>query len=62
MTEAYVQLVCPTCSKDWQAAPHDLPEPDATFVCPDCETERDLREFMRTARDLEILQDFSGSA
>ncbi|MFW6448853.1 MAG: hypothetical protein ACOC0X_04855 [Halobacteriota archaeon] len=54
MREAYVQLRCPVCGKDWQANPGDLPGPDEGFSCPDCEDTRTMTEFMRTARDLEI--------
>ncbi len=56
MREAYVQLQCPVCNKDWQANPSDLPEPDASFRCPDCDATRPTTEFMRTSRDLEIFK------
>jgi len=58
MNEAFVQLSCPECLKDWEEKPMDLPAPDAEFTCPDCGDERRLAEFMRTDRDLELLKDF----
>ncbi|MFP4590306.1 MAG: hypothetical protein ACLFMX_02640 [Halobacteriales archaeon] len=58
MREAYVQLRCPVCQKDWQGNPADLPAPDADFSCPDCGGTRSTTEFMRTARDLEIYKTF----
>jgi uncharacterized Zn ribbon protein len=57
MNEAFVQLLCPECEKNWEATPTDLPAPDAEFTCPDCEAERRTAEFMRTDRDLEVLKD-----
>lgn len=57
MEEAYVRLVCPECSKDWQSTPRDLPEPSQTFHCPNCHASRRLSEFMRTERDLETLKE-----
>jgi len=61
MNEAFVQLVCPDCRKDWEAKPMDLPAPDAVFACPDCEAERPVAEFMRTDRDLEVLKEFEAA-
>ncbi|WP_335999904.1 hypothetical protein [Halorientalis halophila] len=58
MNEAFVQLRCPACEKDWEAAPTDLPATDAAFSCPDCGDQRRTAEFMRTERDLEILEQF----
>jgi predicted RNA-binding Zn-ribbon protein involved in translation (DUF1610 family) len=58
MNEAFVQLVCPDCTKDWEAPPMDLPTADADFTCPDCGTERPVAEFMRTDRDLRVLKEF----
>lgn len=59
MQEAWLQLRCPTCTGSWEADVTDLPAPDTPFVCDGCGTERPLSEFMRTARDLEVLQAFS---
>lgn len=56
MEEAYVQLLCPDCTKDWETRPNGLPSARDSFRCPDCETERPLSEFMRTERDLETLR------
>lgn len=54
--EAYVQLLCPECSKNWEENPPDLPEHDRNFSCPNCHATRRLSEFMRTERDLETLK------
>jgi len=59
MNEAFVQLVCPECLKDWEADPTDLPSPEASFRCPDCDENRRLSEFMRTDRDLEVLRELT---
>lgn len=56
MEEAYVRLLCPSCTKEWESTPGDLPDPDESFTCPDCQERRRLAEFMRTERDLELLQ------
>jgi predicted RNA-binding Zn-ribbon protein involved in translation (DUF1610 family) len=61
MNEAFVQLVCPECTKDWEAKPMDLPAADVAFSCPDCGTERPLAEFMRTERDFEVLKEFEAA-
>lgn len=58
MEEAFVQLLCPECSKNWQNAPSDLPDVRQNFSCPTCHATRRLSEFMRTERDLEIVQQF----
>jgi predicted nucleic acid-binding Zn ribbon protein len=57
MQEAWLQLQCPACDKHWEATAADLPSPDTAFDCDDCETVRPLSEFMKTARDLELLRD-----
>lgn len=57
--EAYVQLVCPECGKFWEESPTDLPPAQEEFTCPDCATTRRVAEFMRTDRDLEILERLS---
>jgi ssDNA-binding Zn-finger/Zn-ribbon topoisomerase 1 len=59
MNEAFVQLACPDCEKHWEDEPMDLPAPDAEFTCPDCGEQRRTSEFMRTDRDLEILQELT---
>ncbi|MFB6201206.1 MAG: hypothetical protein ABEI98_04265 [Halorhabdus sp.] len=56
MEEAYVRLLCPNCTKEWQSNPSDLPEPEHNFQCPECGEQRRLAEFMRTERDLETLR------
>ena len=58
MNEAFVQLSCPECTKDWEAKPMELPARDEPFACPDCEEQRPTAEFMRTDRDLEVLKEF----
>ncbi len=58
MDEAFVQLLCPECSKDWQENPIDLPELRRNFSCPSCHATRRLAEFMRTDRDLEAVKQF----
>jgi len=57
MEEAYVRLLCPECTKEWQSTPRDLPDPETTFRCPECDEQRRLSEFMRTEHDLETLRD-----
>jgi len=59
--EAFVQLVCPECNKDWEHTPSELPEHTANFSCPDCHATRRLSEFMRTDRDLETIKQFESS-
>lgn len=61
MQEAWLQLRCPACTDSWEDHVSDLPAPDTAFTCDDCGTERPLSEFMRTARDLEVLQEFTES-
>ncbi|QIO22933.1 hypothetical protein [Haloarcula sp. JP-L23] len=58
MQEAWVQLQCPDCEENWEANVTDLSSPDTTFACKDCGHERRLAEFMKTARDLEVLEQF----
>jgi len=57
MEEAYVRLLCPGCTKEWESTPRDLPAPEVAFQCPECGEGRRLSEFMRTERDLETLRD-----
>ena len=56
MTETYVRLLCPECTKDWESAPGELPAHDRTFHCPNCHNSRPLAEFMRTEHDLQTLK------
>jgi len=56
MEEAFVQLVCPECAKDWESSPSDLPQHDDMFHCPNCHATRRTAEFTRTNRDLETLK------
>ena len=56
MEETYVRLLCPECSKAWEASPADLPRPGDTFHCPNCHASRRTAEFTRTDRDLETLK------
>ncbi|MGM0606717.1 MAG: hypothetical protein ACQETB_13735 [Halobacteriota archaeon] len=58
MVEAFVRLVCPECSKEWQETPTELPEVRKNFSCPACHATRRLSEFMRTERDLEAVKQF----
>ena len=58
MPEAFVRLVCPACENHWEGNPSDLPAPHDAFTCTNCDAERHTAEFMRTARDLEILEEF----
>lgn len=57
VTEAYIQLLCPACNKNWERTPRDLPAHDEQFECPDCGERRPTAEFTRTARDLETLRE-----
>ncbi|PSQ04275.1 hypothetical protein BRC92_04670 [Halobacteriales archaeon QS_4_69_31] len=59
MEEAYVRLVCPECTKDWESTPSELPGHAAVFHCPNCHASRRLAEFMRTERDLQTLKRLS---
>jgi len=36
----------------------DLPRPDNSFTCPDCGEEGHTAEFVRTNRDLDVLESF----
>ncbi len=58
MHEAWIQLVCPDCAEIWEANPTDLPAPFEQFECPYCGNDRKTSEFMKTPRDLEILETF----
>jgi len=57
MQEAWLQLLCPDCGKHWEATAGDLPSPETPFVCDGCGAGRPLSEFMKTARDLELLRE-----
>jgi ssDNA-binding Zn-finger/Zn-ribbon topoisomerase 1 len=54
--EAYVQLTCPECQKNWESTPSELPTHDENFSCPNCHATRRTAVFMRTDRDLENLK------
>jgi tRNA(Ile2) C34 agmatinyltransferase TiaS len=56
MEEAFVRLVCPECTKDWESSPSKLPQCDDMFHCPNCHATRRTAEFTRTDRDLETLK------
>jgi DNA-directed RNA polymerase subunit RPC12/RpoP len=56
MDNAYVRLVCPDCTKDWQTDPQSLPSHDEMYDCSECGTERRLAEFARTDHDLQTLK------
>jgi len=56
MEETYVRLRCPSCDKDWETKPEDLPDSDAQYECPDCGLARSMAEFTRTAHDLKTLK------
>lgn len=58
MTEAWIQLSCPDCGKDWEESPSAIPDSGEDFSCPDCEARRPVAEFTRTQRDFEILEEF----
>ena len=58
MDEAWIQLQCPDCETTWEENPADLPEPGAETACEACGDTRSACEFMHTARDLEILEEF----
>ena len=58
MPEAWIQLRCPECEEQWEANPTELPAPQREFTCNHCETARPTAEFMKTMRDLEILESF----
>ena len=58
MHEAWIQLRCPECEVSWEANPADVPSPGREFQCRHCSTRRPVSEFMRTQRDLEILEEF----
>lgn len=62
MDEAFVRLLCPECTKDWQATPSELPAHDRTFHCPNCHASRQMAEFARTERDLETLKSLQTEA
>lgn len=58
MTEAWIQLSCPNCDKDWEESPSAIPGPSEEFPCPDCGKRRPVSEFARTQRDFEIVEEF----
>jgi len=56
MEEAYVRLLCPECTKAWQATPGELPESHRVLHCPNCHASRRVSEFTRTEHDLRTLK------
>ncbi|MFB6188018.1 MAG: hypothetical protein ABEI86_14285 [Halobacteriaceae archaeon] len=56
VNEAYVNLLCPNCSRSWESNPSSLPKHDEEFTCPECNAKYKVAEFMRTDRDLETLK------
>lgn len=56
MEEAYVRLLCPECTKEWESTPDSLPALRRTFHCPNCHASRRLSEFMRTEHDLQTMK------
>ncbi|QIO23342.1 hypothetical protein [Haloarcula sp. JP-L23] len=56
MEEAYVRLLCPECTKDWESTPSELPTHNTLYHCPNCHASRRLAEFTRTDRDLQTLK------
>lgn len=61
MQEAWIELQCSECDREWEANPADLPGPDDSFTCDGCGTTRPMPEFTKTARGLEILEGFHAS-
>jgi tRNA(Ile2) C34 agmatinyltransferase TiaS len=61
MPEAWIQLQCAACGERWESSPSDLPAPGQPFTCKHCEETRPTSEFMKTKRDLEILEEFKES-
>lgn len=58
MQEAWLQMQCPECEENWEEKVTALSAPDTAFTCDACGTSRPLSEFMKTSRDLEILEQF----
>jgi hypothetical protein len=58
MQEAWIQLACPACEETWESNPADLPAPAEEYDCKHCGHTAPVSEFMRTGRDLEILESF----
>ena len=58
MPEAWINLECPACGEDWERDPADLPPSDEEFECPSCGEQRQMAEFTKTQRDLEMLKQF----
>lgn len=58
MRNAWVQLECPNCEETWEANPSDLPAPRERSTCNHCDATFRTAEFMKTGRDLEILEGF----
>jgi uncharacterized protein YecT (DUF1311 family) len=60
MQEAWIQLRCPDCEDQWEANPSDLPAPQERLTCDGCGESRRISELTKTARDLEVLEEFHG--
>jgi transposase len=58
MTEAWIQLLCPECGKNWEDNPAELSAPSRQHTCRNCGLTRYTSEFTKTKRDLEILESF----
>ncbi|WP_276271832.1 hypothetical protein [Haloarcula litorea] len=58
MQEAWIELQCPDCGETWEEQPSELPAPDSSFDCAECGSTHRLAEFMKTSRDLEVLEQF----
>ena len=56
MQETYVRLLCPECTKAWEASPDALPGAGDLFHCPNCHASRRTAEFTRTDHDLQTLK------
>ncbi|WP_435358903.1 hypothetical protein [Haloarchaeobius sp. DFWS5] len=56
--EAFVALVCPDCDHGWEAKPHKLPDPKSEYECTACSNRRRLSEYLKTQRDLEVVEQF----
>ena len=60
MQEAWIQLRCPDCEDQWEANPSNLPAPQERMACESCGETRHVSELTKTARDLEVLEEFHG--
>ena len=58
MTDPWVTIRCPACSRTWEADPTELPAPDEDFQCTSCDSRDSTGAFMETERGLSILKTF----